>query len=499
MQPDDNGHQHVIAYYSRKLNNHEKNYTTSEIECLAVVESVEHFHVYLHGTEFNVVTDHSALQWLFAIKKPTGRLYRWSVRLSVYNYKVRHRPGVFNQAPDALSRAPVSYFLQTEDLKSAQPEIEDQEKTYPIRHSFLHNGLKAVRYKGITRYVVPKSLQSKILQHYHDDFGHPSIAKTQQLISQQYWWSTISSDIPSYVRSCKNCQLVKVKNRPSLGTLQPIQTPDLPMDLWSMDTVVMGSAANQTRAKYVQVITDHHSRYVWAFATPKNTSATVTTLLTQLFRIIGSPKALITDRGTNFTSKEFSKFLADNHVGHRLTSPYHPQANGQVEKANHTILNGLRLALLDRPNLKWSTLLDKVVRNYNRTPHSSTGYSPQLLQFGLSPTKEDISVDEARRQAVNRSNKTKEQRKQIHDLRHQSSNFQIGDLVLRRTASHHPSLIKTSPANTGPYEVIRILGPETYDIRLQVQNQLDSGPTFTAHSSQLFPFVPRDQTLTSGE
>jgi hypothetical protein len=59
---------HPISYYSRRLNEHESNYTSSELECLAVVDSVEKFHVYLHGTHFTVISDHSALQWLFKIK-----------------------------------------------------------------------------------------------------------------------------------------------------------------------------------------------------------------------------------------------------------------------------------------------------------------------------------------------------------------------------------------------------------------------------------------------
>src|SRR6266436_6525208 len=83
----DGKNKNVVSYYSRRLNKHEENYSTSELECLAVIDSVDHFHVYLHGVDFTVVSDHSALQWLFQVKNPSGRLFRWSIRLSEYNYK----------------------------------------------------------------------------------------------------------------------------------------------------------------------------------------------------------------------------------------------------------------------------------------------------------------------------------------------------------------------------------------------------------------------------
>lgn len=268
------------------------------------------------------------------------------------------------------------------------------------------------------------------------------------------------------------------------------------MQMWSMDTIVMGSSADKSRAKYIQVIIDHHSRYVWSFATPKNTSATVVTIFTQLLRIIGLPRILITDRGTNFTGKEFRRFLSTNNVEHRLLSPYHPQGNGMVEKVNHTIINGLRLAFVDNPKKLWSTHLESVVSTYNRIPHSATGFPPQFLQFGFTAF-EQTSVDDARKLAVARSEATKDKRKAKHDSTHRPSNLSVGDLVVRRLAANHPSKKKTSPANTGPYKVSRILGSETYE--LVPAFDVNTGQLSTAHSSQLTLFRQRAETSPSGE
>ena len=489
MQPDDENHNRVVAYYSRRLNKHEANYSASEIECLAVVDAVEHFHVYLHGpNRFNVVTDHSALQWLF--EKPTGRLYRWSVRLSVYNYRIIHRPDHTHQAADALFRAPIAMYLDIAELRERLPELAELQLRWPT----TQDGLLTIRHGGLTRIVVPESLHSRVLRHYHEDHGHPGTEKVRQLICRLYWWPNSAEDIGRHVRSCHACQLAKVPNTQSLGQLQPIDTPALPMDMWSMDAVVMGTAANKTRAKNIQVIIDHHSRYLWAFATPRNTTETVTTILRQLFAAIGSPRILITDRGTNFTAKAFRRILANHGVGHRMTSPYHPMANGLVEKANHTILNGLRLALLDHPNKKWSSLLPEVVANYNRTPHSSTGFEPRFLQFGLPFAEDQVDITEARRVATARSNAAKARRKADYDGRHRPSGLTIGDLVVHRIPDNHPDRVKTSPANTGPYRIVQSRGPETFECERLADNNL-----FIAHASQLTLFRPRPETSPSGE
>src|ERR1700712_1100551 len=100
--------QRVIGYWSKKLNEHEQRYSAPELECLAVVNAVEHFKVYLDGTHFEVVTDCSCLRWLFNISNPNSRLFRWSVKLSAFDFTVRYRPGTTNSVADALSRSPVT-------------------------------------------------------------------------------------------------------------------------------------------------------------------------------------------------------------------------------------------------------------------------------------------------------------------------------------------------------------------------------------------------------
>lgn len=71
-----------IAYFSRKLNKAHKNYSATELECLAVVEAVKHFKCYLYGRKYTIITDHRPVKLLLTLKYPISRLARWSLFLS---------------------------------------------------------------------------------------------------------------------------------------------------------------------------------------------------------------------------------------------------------------------------------------------------------------------------------------------------------------------------------------------------------------------------------
>lgn len=104
-QLDSNGKERVIEYSGRALQAAEKNYTVSEIECLAIVSGVKAFRAYLStDIPFTIITDHQALKVLNSITtSQNGRIARWALFLQGFKYTVHYRKGELNNA-DALSR-----------------------------------------------------------------------------------------------------------------------------------------------------------------------------------------------------------------------------------------------------------------------------------------------------------------------------------------------------------------------------------------------------------
>ena len=144
------------------------------------------------------------------------------------------------QHVDALSRAPVALMINTNELIIAQQQSTD---AYTRQISTTPDGLQQIKIYGRKRTVVPQGFRLRILKESHDNSGHAGIRKTQYQNSMNYWWPQMHHDIKLYVQSCHTCQMVKPATHPTFGQLQPLPTPELPMDLISMDTVVMGSSA----------------------------------------------------------------------------------------------------------------------------------------------------------------------------------------------------------------------------------------------------------------
>ena len=117
-QYDTKGNERPVAFCSRTLDAHEKNYTVTEKECLAVIYACKQFRAYIHGTHFKIFTNHSSLRWLSSMKEPEGRLARWALKLQAYDYEIIHRPGVSHQNADGLSRLPTINLVlsQSEEL-----------------------------------------------------------------------------------------------------------------------------------------------------------------------------------------------------------------------------------------------------------------------------------------------------------------------------------------------------------------------------------------------
>ena len=91
-----------IAFMSQKLNAAQRNYSVTELECLAAVLGIKKFRAHVEGMPFKVVTDHASLKWLMSQKDLSGRLARWSLKLQAFDFSIEHRKGSANVVPDVL-------------------------------------------------------------------------------------------------------------------------------------------------------------------------------------------------------------------------------------------------------------------------------------------------------------------------------------------------------------------------------------------------------------
>lgn len=207
--------QHPVAYFSKKLLDYQKNYSISELECLAIVESLEYFHHYLYGSKFTVITDHQALKWLHKVKKPNSRLFKWSLKLSQFDFQIQYRPGKNNVEADALSRNPVLEgfshenhlkminLISKDELRKAQCEEKDLNYFLPTLKTI--DGLHFKQKKNFHRYYVPVSLRAKLIDQFHHEFGHIGTKKILFMLSKSYFWPDMTSDVKLFVDTCDVC------------------------------------------------------------------------------------------------------------------------------------------------------------------------------------------------------------------------------------------------------------------------------------------------------
>ncbi|CAF4697760.1 unnamed protein product, partial [Rotaria socialis] len=137
--------------------------------------------------------------------------------------------------------------------------------------------------------------------------------------------------------------------------------------------------------RYILVITDRLSGYVFATASPTNTAQdTARILLEEVILVHGSPDIAITDQGTHFNNELLQSIT--NLIGckHIFSTPYHPQTNGQTERWNSTFVTQLAKFFNDDHN-NWDTYLPSIVYAYNNSVHHSSGFTPYQLAFGRRP------------------------------------------------------------------------------------------------------------------
>jgi hypothetical protein len=388
------GEEYVVQFASRSLRGAEKNYHTTEKECLAVYWAVKEFRPYLWGRSFVVYTDHSALTHLLKYEGPTSRLTRWSLALRSYNMEIKYRKGSENTNADVLSRYPWIGIFEVEnqheiakfqkddvDLKPCWKQAELKEQGFIVEEGVLYK-MKHFGNQVTKCLVVPVIMRAQVLRTFHDHQlvgGHLGMKKSWSKLQKRYWWPGARKQLQDWIKSCEVC--AKAKSKPNLvGELMPIQVHE-PWHTVGVD--VLGPLPiSKNRNRYVLVFTDYLTKWVEAFALPNYKATTVAEIFVkELVCRHGAPSRLLSDRGSNFMSEvvqEVLKMLKTQKVN---TTSYHPRTDGLTERFNRTLVEMLK-KYANKYQDNWDEVLPLVLFAYRTAEQSSTKFSPFYLMYG---------------------------------------------------------------------------------------------------------------------
>ncbi|GJU40908.1 reverse transcriptase domain-containing protein [Tanacetum coccineum] len=222
-------------------------------------------------------------------------------------------------------------------------------------------------------------------------------------------------------------------------------------DVWGID--FMGPFPSSRGNKYILVAVDYLSKWVEAKALPTNDARVVVKFLKSLFARFGTPRAIISDRGTHFCNDQFTKVMSKYGVTHRLATAYHPQTSGQVEVSNRGLKRILERTVGEN-RASWSDKLDEALWAFRTAFKTPIGCTPYKLVYGKS-CHLPIELEHKAYWALKHANfdlKTagdhrKLQLNELNELRDQA--YENSLIYKERTKKLHDSKIKNRIFNVG--------------------------------------------------
>lgn len=423
LQKRPDGREAVIAYASRPLKDHEKNYSAYLLETAAAVWAIEHFDVYLIGRQFTLVTDHKPLETIGTVHTKT--LSRLQQLLLEYDFTIEYRKGSDNTVADFLSRTATVSAISDNDgdlqrLQKLDQRMNDirtflqhgtlptNDATYAMKiqrfaaNSFVEDNLLWYRSEGRTRehYALwaPQEVQKNIIRaaHLNLEAGHGGVQRTVDRIKSNYYWPGMSNDVTKFVRNCETCQKAKGR-QPGKAPLQSMPTCDAPNQRIHID-LVGPLRTSESGNKYIMVMTDAFTKYVeLASITSKDSTTVAKTFFERWIVRYSAPERIVTDQGKEFCNRVVQDMCELWRIDKDRTSPYHPQTNSSAESFNRSLKKYL-LAMLDNDTtLDWEPLLPCLMLAYNCHVHSSTGDSPFFLTYLHDPRLPYFDLDKPRK------------------------------------------------------------------------------------------------------
>ncbi|GJS10642.1 putative reverse transcriptase domain-containing protein [Tanacetum coccineum] len=446
----------VIAYASRQLNIHEKNYTTHDLELGAVVFALKMWRHYLYGTKCVVFTDHKSLQHILDQKELNMRQHRWLELLSDYDCEIRYHLGKVEARKEEN--------FGTEDLCGMIKKLEKC-----TDGTLCLNGRSWIPCQGNLReLIMHESHKSKYSIH-------PGSDKMYQYLKKLYWWPNMTAEIATYVSKCLTCAKVKAECQKPFGLLvQPV------IPVWKWENITMDFVTKlpktSTGQDTIWVIVDRLMKS--AHFLPMKETDSMEKLTRQYLKEVvsrhGVPILIISDRDSKFTSHFWQSLNKALGTQLDMSSAYHPQTDGQSERTIQTLEDMLRTCVIDFGN-GWDRHLPLVEFSYNNSYHTSIKAAPFEALYGrkcqslicwaevgdaqltgseiIHETIEKIIQIKKHIQAA------RDRQKSYADRRRKPSEFEVGDKVMLKVSPWKGVIRfgkrgKLNPRYIGPFKIL---------------------------------------------
>lgn len=509
-----------IAYFSEKLKAAQLNYSTYDKELLALVRALEVWQHYLLPKEFVIHTDHESLKWLNGQGKLNKRHARWVEFIESFPYVIKYKQGKDNIVADALSRrytlitqmhATILGFEHIKDLYATDPDFSEiyiHCSKGAFNKFYLVDGFLF----RLNRLCIPQgSLREFLVHESHSGglMGHFGVNKTLDMVMEHFFWPHMRKTVEKICASCITCKQAKSKVNPN-GLYTPLPLSSSPWIDLSMD-FILGLPRTKKGRDSIFVVVDRFSKMSHFIPCHKTDDAThiADLFFREIVRLHGIPRTIVSDRDTKFLS-HFWKVLWGK-IGTKLlySTTCHPQTDGQTEVINR-ILGSLLRTVVGKNTRNWEECLPFVEFAYNRSIHSTTGYSPFEIVYGFNPLTtldliplplEHISstdgekkaemVKEIHAKAKQRMEKTYEAVANRVNKGRRHVIFEPGDWVwihMRKERFPKQRKSKLDARGDGPFQVLEKINDNAY--RIDIPGEYNVSTTFNV--SDLSPFDVSD-------